>query len=489
MATTEGRDHAVVEPETLTGKHTPPWRYAVGMFGTSIPINLIKGSMLYFYVQVLGLDAAVYASVYMVYGIIDAIDNPVFGYISDRTRTRWGRRRPYLIVGAILLLIGMFALFWVPDAVVARKSSLLVVWFAVFAILCEASDSLINANYGALLPELFPTEKRRSLANSLRQGFQLVAMVIATALTPVLARSVLGCDAADVTCTDPTRGYELLAVIYGVLAAAIIIFMAAGIHERKDIEQEAPPKFLVSIKDIVTNPYFWTLGIVSTLYTAAMALILAGLQFYVDFSLGGTALDATIIQGVVILASIAFLVLWTRVVRRRGAAWTWRLALPICAVSFLPLFFANNLVTAIAAGLCVGIGYSGMLATNDLIFARVLDEDARQTDVHREGVFMSAFGVLGRLNAIPTSLALMSLGWFFGYQSGDHPGSNPSLAWRVYMSVYPFIFLAIGALISRFVKVPETPLESVQTPLASVGDGTTGVVALPPTTDEGGEAR
>jgi GPH family glycoside/pentoside/hexuronide:cation symporter len=81
--------------ERLPAARTPPWRYAIGMLGTSIPINLIKGSMLYFYVDLLGMNAKVYAAVYTVYGIIDAIDNPVFGYLSDRTRTRWGRRRPY----------------------------------------------------------------------------------------------------------------------------------------------------------------------------------------------------------------------------------------------------------------------------------------------------------------------------------------------------------------------------------------------------------
>ncbi|MDK6474617.1 MFS transporter, partial [Aerococcus urinae] len=100
------------------------------------------------------------------------IDNPIFGYFSDRTRSRWGRRRPYLIVGALVLLIGMIALFWVPDAVVAAKTTSLVAWFTTFAILSEAADSMINAAYGSLLPELFPQEKRRALANSLRQGFQ-----------------------------------------------------------------------------------------------------------------------------------------------------------------------------------------------------------------------------------------------------------------------------------------------------------------------------
>lgn len=424
------------------------------MFGTSIPINVIKGSMLYFYVSILGMDLRAYAAVYTVYGVIDAIDNPIFGHISDRTRSRWGRRKPYLIVGALVLMCSMAALFWVPDAVTARTTTLLVAWFAVFAILSEASDSLINANYGALLPELFPQEKRRALANSLRQGFQLVAMVLSLGLTPLLARQVLGCEVTDVTCSDPTVGYRWLSLVYGVLGAGVIIFMALGVHENTRIEDTVRPRFLHSIRDVVTNRYFWTVGLVSALYGASMALLLGGLQFYVRHSLGGTALDATILQVVVILASVGFLVGWTAVVRRLGAARTWRMALPIAAVSFLPLFLARDLVTGIIAGLCVGFGYAGMLATNDLIMARVLDDDARRTGVHREGIFLSAFGVLGRLSAIPTSVALLSLGWFFGYRSGDVPGPDPGTAWRVYMSLYPFAFLALGSLISRFIHLP-----------------------------------
>lgn len=66
---------------------TSPLRYGVGMFGTSLPINLVKGSMLYVYVELLGLDAVVYAAVYAVYGVLDALDNPVFGHL----RTARGR--------------------------------------------------------------------------------------------------------------------------------------------------------------------------------------------------------------------------------------------------------------------------------------------------------------------------------------------------------------------------------------------------------------
>src|SRR5690606_40377494 len=88
---------------------TPAWRYAIGMFGISIPINMIKGSMILYYVDILGLDVRAYGVVMVIYAIIDAIDNPVLGHLSDRTRTRFGRRRPWLLVGAPMLAACMIA--------------------------------------------------------------------------------------------------------------------------------------------------------------------------------------------------------------------------------------------------------------------------------------------------------------------------------------------------------------------------------------------
>lgn len=448
---------------SLPAARTPPWRYAIGMLGTSIPINLIKASMLYFYVDLLGMNAKVYAAVYTVYAIIDAIDNPIFGYISDRTRTRWGRRRPYLVVGAILLGLTMIALFAVPETV-AQDATTLVIWFAVFAILSEMADSVINANYGALLPELYPKEKARAKANSIRQAFQMMAMVIALGLTPILAERVFGAD-------DSPEGYAPVAALYAVLAVAVIVYMAVGVHEDPAVAREERPKLLASVRDIVTSKYFWTIGVVSACYGGAMALVLNGVRLYVRYTLGGGAWTATLLQVTVIVGAIGFITVWTVIVRHKGAAWTWRLALPTAAFCFVPLYYANSTSTAIVAGAFVAFGYSGMLATNDLVLARVLDADAAAHGVHREGVFLSAFGVLGRISGILMAVSLASLSIFFGYESGNNPGPQPDQAFRYYMSVYPFILLAIGATISRFITVPgsdENP-ESVKEVVASGG--------------------
>jgi len=272
-------------------------RYGIGMFGTSLPINLVKGSMLYVYVELLGLDAVVYAAVYAVYGVLDALDNPLFGYLSDRTRSRWGRRRPYLVTGALVLAVTTVALFSVPGPV-ADSAVGLAVWFAVFAITTEMADSLINASYGALLPELFTHERRRATANAVRQGAQLIALVIALALTPVLARNVLGTEGSTV-------GYGRLAVIFAVVAAAVILWTAFGVREDPALDAEPKPLFFRSVRQILSTSRFWTVGIVNACYGSAMALVLGGLQLYVHHTLQGSAVDASILQLIVIVVAIA----------------------------------------------------------------------------------------------------------------------------------------------------------------------------------------
>ncbi|MEV0618439.1 MFS transporter [Nonomuraea sp. NPDC050404] len=434
---------------------TPAWRYAIGMLGTSIPINMIKGSMILFYVDILGLDVRAYGVVMVIYAVIDALDNPLLGHLSDRTRSRFGRRRPWLLVGAPMLAACMIAFFSAPTSLDGMG---LVVWFAVFAILCEAFDSMLNANYGALLPELYPRERDRAVANSLRQGFQLVALVISLAATPVLTTGVFGTE-------DSTEGFQITAVIYGVIACAVIVFMALGARERPRYSTRERPLLLPSVWSIVRNPMFWTVGLTGACYGVAMALVLSGIQLYVRYSLGLAVVNALYLQGIVILISAAGLVVWTRVVARRGALWAWRLAFAVLAISFAALFFATDLLTAIAAGVLVGAGWSGMLATTDLIVARVLDADATRNGEHREGLFLSAFGFFNRLNGIATGLALTSLGVFFGYNSGDDPGADPGLAFRVYLCAYPFVLTTIGAIAARFITIPiETPPEAADPP-------------------------
>ena len=122
----------------------------------------------------------------LIYTFIDAVDNPVYGFLSDRTRTRWGRRRPWLTIGTPLLVLGFIAFYNPPASGRELAVGLLP------AVLHPHRDagSVINANYGALFPELFRTDASRADANAMRQAFQLVAMIISIALTPMVTKAI-----------------------------------------------------------------------------------------------------------------------------------------------------------------------------------------------------------------------------------------------------------------------------------------------------------
>jgi GPH family glycoside/pentoside/hexuronide:cation symporter len=422
---------------TAVAPMTRPWRYAVGMFGTSIPINMFVTFMAYFYIDTLGLDGRVFATVMLGYAVIDAIDNPVYSYLSDRTRSRFGRRRPWLLIGAPLLALSLFAFYSPPEQ--AQDGWALVAWFAAFAILTETIDSLINTNYGALLPELFPEERRRATANALRQGAMLIAMIISVALTPLVAEAI---------------GYQRTAAVYGSLAAVVIVFTALGAHEDPATRFTPTPGIRDSIRAILGTSEFWRIAITLGTYSGASALILAGAPFFVKYALGLNAGDTTFLLASVILVAIGMLAVWVRLVHRYGPIRIWRISLAVLAASLVPMYLAGSLITAIAAGALIGVGMSGVIAAADLVVARLINLDAAKTGLRREAMFIAAFGFFNRLNALLKSLAFIAVASLYGFISGDEPGTRPDEAARFIMTVFPFALLVIATLTAQSVRVP-----------------------------------
>ncbi len=440
------------EAKTRSGKPTSAARYAVTMFGTSIPINMANTLATFFYVDVMGLQASMFAAVLGTYAIIDAIDNPIYGYLSDRTRTRFGRRKPWILAATPVLVVGLFCLFSPPDAM---SVTALVVWFGIFTVLTGTADSMVNANYGALLPELFRNEKRRALANGLRQGFQLIAMIISVALSPMLVDQF---------------GYGPVAVAFGVIALAVISFGALGAREDPAALTAERPRIFATIKAMGTNPKFWLTALTSGAYSSGMALVLATVTFFVTYTLGLPTGHTTYLLASVIGASVLFLTLWTFLVRRFGPELIWRIALITLALALGSLSFAQTLSTAIACGMFVGLGYSGVMATMDLIMGRLLDEDTARTGQRREGMFLSAFGFFNRLNALFIALAFLLVENIFGYSSGDSPGERPHEAARFLISHMPAIAVAVAAALSWLVRF-DRPAISDATPVASAATG------------------
>ena len=415
------------------------FNYSVGMFGTSIPINLLKTFAFAYYVDTLGVTTAQWATIMLIYTFIDAADNLVYGFLSDRTRTKWGRRRPWLVIGTPLLVLGLI-LFFTPPA--GLEANALYIYAMLFYIFTGTLDSVINANYGALFPELFTTDATRAKANALRQAFQLVAMIISIALTPMVVDAL---------------GWSTTAIVYGILGGAVILYMALTSHEKPVTEEEKKPQLWDSVKTLLTNRKFWIAGITNAFYSAGMSLVMAALPIYAKYTLGIGSGQQSLLFGGVLLVAIGSVAVWANWVKKYDLVKVWRFAIGALALAYIPLYFANSFYVALACAMLVGFGFAGVITTMDLIHSRIMDEDQVKHNVRREGIISNALGFMNRLNGLFTSAAYALLGVLFGYVSGEIPGPQPGTAARFLLTVFPLVMMVLSlgfSFLSDFKRVP-----------------------------------
>jgi GPH family glycoside/pentoside/hexuronide:cation symporter len=413
------------------------FNYAIGFFGMSIPINMLKTFAFTFYVLNRGVTTTQWAMMMLIYAFIDAIDNPVYGFLSDRTRSRWGRRRPWLTIGTPLLVLCFIAFYNLP-AFLAGNS--IFAYCMLFYILTGTLDSVINANYAALFPELFPNDIIRAKTNAMRQAFQLVAMIISIAL-----------------------GYGLTAVLYGLLGGAAILYMTFTCRERDPEPEEAKPGLWKALKDLATNGKFWIAGFANAFYSAAMSLVLASVPFFVEYALGLSSGQSTFLLAAVLIIAIGSVAIWAMLVRKFTLMPVWRASLATLAVTFIPLYFANSLITAVICSALVGFGFAGVITTMDLIGARIMDEDTQKYHLRREGIIANALGFMNRLNSLFTGGAYLLVSRLYGFQSGENPGAHPDAAARFLMTIVPPVLMVISFAFSWFIdfkKPAETQVEA-----------------------------
>jgi GPH family glycoside/pentoside/hexuronide:cation symporter len=399
---------------------------------------MLKTYAAIFYVDRMGMTTPQFALMLLIYAFVDAIDNPVYGFLSDRTRSRWGRRRPWLVIGTPLLILG-FVIFYNPPAFLSGTS--LVAYCMLFYIFTGTLDSVINANYGALFPEIFRTDESRASTNALRQAFQLVAMIISIALTPVVTNAL---------------GYGLTALLYGVLGGAVILYMSFTSHEIPVSESDVKPRLFESLKDLLTNRKFWISGLANAFYSAGMSLVMAALPFFVKYTLKIPSGQSTILFASVLIIAIGCVSVWAYLVRRFHLIPVWRAAILSLALAFIPLYFANSLPTAVIGSVLVGFGFSGVITTMDLIGAKVMDEDTRKHKQRREGIISNALGFMNRLNGLFTAAAFSLVFVFYGFESGANPGEQPQEAARFLLTLFPFVMMVISFGFSFLINFDQT---------------------------------
>jgi len=422
-------------------KYNTPIRYALAMFGLSIMGYMYTTYGTFFYTNI-GLSMTAIGIGHIFFAIWDAFNDPICGYLSDRTRTRWGRRRPWLMASVPIMTIAAI-LFFNPPAALGTGIAM-AVYFTIFLMLTETANTIATVNYHSLLPELFRDIKKRNSANSLRQALQLVGMIIGVSLVPLLAQAL---------------GYQTTALLLGVLGCALVIYSILGTREDKSFAEIKPPKLKDSLKALIGNRNFWFVSVSHFLYQATTGLLLAGIPFYIRYHLGEADGMATILSASVFVTAIPSMFLWYKLINKYGTLKIWRLALLVLGLSLVPLFFSNVLWFAAAAGAFVGIGIAGVTANLDMINSELIEEDARRFGVRREATFFAGISFVTRLSGLIRSGVFFLLVFIFGFESAAVPGDRPGMAARFMMIVFPTILMALSFAVSLLVKFKENKVE------------------------------
>ena len=421
--------------KTKATVYNRPWRYALTMFGLSIAGYMYTTYGTYFYTEQIGLTMSSIALANIIYAVWDAFNDPIAGYLSDRTRTRWGRRKPWLLV-SVPVFVAASILFFSPPAALGTGVGL-AVYFTFFLMLTETGNTISTVNYHSLLPELYRDEKQRNQANSLRQAMQLVGMIIGVSLVPMITSRM---------------GYPNTALLLGLLSGILIIYSVLGCRERSEFSHSQQPGLWASLKALAANRNFWLVSVSHFFYQSTSGLLLAGIPFYIKYTLQLADHNATFLSAAVFVSAIPAMYLWYRLINRIGTLKCWRIALAWLALSLVPMYFIHSLIPACLCGVLVGIGVAGVTANLDMVNSTLIEDDARRNGVRREATFFAGISFISRLSSLIRSGVYMLVFVLFGFESGENPGTMPGTAARYMMIVFPIALMMFSFLSSVFVR-------------------------------------
>lgn len=411
-----------------------PWTYALGMLAMMIPSQAFSAFYTYYYVDTLGLGITLAFWARMIYMIWDAVNQPLAGYFSDRTNSRYGRRKPWIIGAIPMFMLTFIMVFSVPDGL---SQSGLFLWFLVALVLFEAAATVLWVNYGALFPELFRGGPLRTKASAVQQGYQIVALLIGTAVTPILFNQL---------------GFGSMSVIYAVVFAIFMLLCMR--YTQEDPEALKTPR--IGLKEAFSatlkNKPFWVFNVSNSFAQTVNGLLSSMIPFYAKYVLNISEAQVTILMASIFVSVIPLVGVWYWLVRRMDPVKAWRLSLAAYALSVLPLWFGSSLAGGIAAGVIVGFGMAGFLVTPPVVSSLIIDRDYAETGRRREGVYTAVAGFITRSSGLISAFAFLIVGLIFGYESGDNPGPDPETTFRVLISAVPFVLLAASIVISLFMK-------------------------------------
>jgi len=417
--------------------------YGSGDIGFSLTSTIVGAYLAIFLTDVVGLSPGLAAISILIGKSWDWINDPIIGHISDRTRTRWGRRRPFLLFGWLPFALAFALMWWRPPFV---RDAALVAYYAIAYVVFDAAATFVYMPYFALTPELSTDYDERTSLTTYRMFFSILGSLVSFTVPLAIVGSFEPSNAPRVL---------LMGLVFGLTSALPLLLVFFGTREREGHVQLEQPSLRESLQSARRNPPFlYGLGLFLAAWIA-VAIVQANLLFYIKYWLSRESESDGIMAAIFVTAMVA-LPLWLWVSKRWSKRWAYVAGVAFWAIVQIVLVLVGPTTgMAVVYGLCVLAGV-GVAAVHVLPWAMIPDAveyDEWRTGERHEGMYYSLTTLVHKVAAsvaIPLSLLVLE---FTGYvpNSVQQPASA-LLGIRLVIGPIPALLLCVGIVVA--VKYP-----------------------------------
>ena len=415
--------------------------FGIGDLGGNLFFTAMGFYTLYYLTDVVGIASALAGAAILLGKFWDAFTDPMMGYLSDRTRSRFGRRRPYFLFGALPLLLASWYFFSAPDFSNAQTWGF--VWVTAMLCLLNTAYTVVNIPYGSLTPDLTKDFKERTTLNGYRFSFAVIGTILGAGIVLPIVDMV----------GDPRKGFSVVGLLFGVIMAATILTTFFNVRESAPEAGAGPKeKFFPTFLAVFKNSTYMRLAAVYTMNLTGITFVQTMLVYYFKYiyqNEGMTTVALLLLLGVAMLC----VPLSVLVAKRLGKKRTYQLALLILTISCLLIFFfAHTLGMGFTLGVMVfaGIGIGFAYVPPFAMLPDVVEVDAVQTKNRKEGAY---YGMWTFFSKIGVALAAALAGMFMGMAGfvanvAEQTGAT-ILTIRLLIGPVPALIFLTGILLIR----------------------------------------
>jgi len=417
--------------------------YAIGDLGESVgPGTIIPFWYLYFLTDVAKLNPALAGMAILMGKIWDAFNDPLMGALTDRTRSRWGRRRPYLLFGALPFGVSFALLWYVPPI---QNQILLCLYFALVYMIFDTAFTLIACPYNALIPELtMDHDERTSLVT-----YRMFVSILAGLIIAVLLGEVIFPMYPD----NEKSAFMMVGIICGATFVIPIWITFLGTREREAFQAEKTPGFMESIRYVLRNReyrYTLTLYLLSWLTVDAAAALF---PFFLIYWSGMSPGDSTLVLGVILGSAVIFLPLVLWLSNRLEKKTAYIIATASWAAAMLSILLApqGNTAFAFVVAALSGFGVASAHLLPSAMLPDAIEVDELMSGKRQEGIY-SGINVFAQKLATGIVLGIIGplLAWS-GYVEGAEIQAETAITTiRFLMGLLPAFLLIVACVVAWF---------------------------------------